>query len=235
MKKTVKISTVAAHLSLLMAVETSCPLETFSTCNKNSQQGKKQVCQTKLWTWREWEKQERQKKKTFPKQEAAYLPGGTGSGLCGVGAEVLRKRGRKKRRRVGSGHTGPLLQSEELRLPLHPTLLSVPLQGGRVTCRGWNELTTGPGGAGQNTDWLGLNFFCGFPSWRQYRGHSRHVSELAPTSVCSTLASSCLSCFSLSWQTPRMGLLHFHLLLLLHLRQEDRCSPCLFSTLGSCC
>lgn len=65
MKKTVKISTVAAHLSLLMAVETSCPLETFSTCNENSQQGKKQVCQTKLWTWREWERQEIQKKKSF--------------------------------------------------------------------------------------------------------------------------------------------------------------------------
>lgn len=107
----------------------------------------------KIMDLRRMGKTRKTKKKPFPKQESAYLPGGTGSGLCGDGAEVLRKRGRKKRRRVGSGHTGPLLQSEELRLPLHPTLLSVPLQGGRVTCRGWNELTTGPGGAGQNTDW----------------------------------------------------------------------------------
>lgn len=71
--------------------------------------------------------------KAFQNQEASYLPGGTGSGLCEYGAEtrllVLRRRGS----RVGPGQTGPLLQSEELGLPLHSTLLSVPLQRGRVT------------------------------------------------------------------------------------------------------
>lgn len=76
----------------------------------------------------------------------AYPPGGTGSGLCGLGAEtrllVQRRWG------VGPGQTGPVLQSEELGLPLQSTLLSVPLQRGRVTLRGWNEPMAGPGGTG---------------------------------------------------------------------------------------
>lgn len=79
----------------------------------------------------------------------AYLLGGTGSGLCGVGAEtkLLVLRGRR-RRRVGPGQTGPLLQSEELGLPLQSTLLSVLLQRGRVTLRGRNKPTVGSGGTG---------------------------------------------------------------------------------------
>lgn len=74
------------------------------------------------------------------------LPVWTGSGLCGVGADprLLVLRSRRRRSCVGPGQTGLLLQCEELGLPLHSTLLSVPLQRGRVTLRGWNELTTGP-------------------------------------------------------------------------------------------
>lgn len=52
----------------------------------------------------------------------------------------------RRRRRVGPGQTGPLLQGEELGLPPQSTLLSVPLQSGWVTFRGWNEPTAGPGG-----------------------------------------------------------------------------------------
>ena len=49
------------------------------------------------------------------------------------------------RRRVGSGQAGSFLQSDELGLPLQSTLLSVLLQSGRVTLRGRNEPTAGPG------------------------------------------------------------------------------------------
>lgn len=73
-----------------------------------------------------------------------HLPGGTGSGLCGIGELRRLLVLRWRRRGVSPGQTGPLLQSEELGLPLQSTLLSVPLQGGRVTLRGWNVPTTGP-------------------------------------------------------------------------------------------
>lgn len=46
-----------------------------------------------------------------------YLPGGTGSGLHDVRAQA-KLLGWKRKRRVGPRQTGPLLQSEELSLPL---------------------------------------------------------------------------------------------------------------------
>lgn len=61
----------------------------------------------------------------------SYLSVGTGSGLGG--------------RRLSPGRPGPLLQGNELSLPLQSTLLSVPLQSGRVAFRRRNEPTAGSG------------------------------------------------------------------------------------------
>lgn len=70
----------------------------------------------------------------------------TDPALCGAETRSQAVRWRR-RRRVGPGLAGPLLQGEELSLPPQSTLLSVPLQSGWVSLRGWNKATAGSAGA----------------------------------------------------------------------------------------